>query len=172
MARERLSAGILLFRRSGGQLELLLAHPGGPRFATRDAGCWSIPKGEVEPGEALEAVALKDMGLEAVARREFEEETGHPLGAAELIPLGEIVQKGGKRVHAWAAEGDLDPDRATSNTFVTEWPPGSGQLVEVPEIDRVAWFGSAAARVRIKAAQIAFIDRLEARLGEADNLQR
>lgn len=151
---ERVSAGILLFRRVGGHLELLLAHPGGPRFAARDAGYWSIPKGEVEPGETLEAVA----------RREFEEETGHPVGSVELIPLGDTVQKGGKRVHAWAAEGNLDPDRATSNTFVTEWPRGSGQLLEAPEIDRVAWLEPAAARISIKAPQVVFIDRLVAAL--------
>ena len=158
---ERISAGILLFRRAGGRPEVLLAHPGGPRFADRDAGCWSIPKGEVEPGETLEAVA----------RREFEEETGHPLGSVELIPLGETIQKGGKLVHGWAAEGDLDPDGATSNTYVTEWPAGSGQLVEIPEIDRVAWFEPAAARVSIKASQVVFIDRLVARLAEEGRIQ-
>jgi predicted NUDIX family NTP pyrophosphohydrolase len=157
---DRISAGILLFRRAGGRLEVLLAHPGGPRFASRDAGHWTVPKGEVEPGEALEAVAL----------REFEEETGHRLGAVELIPLGDTTQKGGKVVHAWAAEGDLDPDEATSNSFITEWPAGSGELLEVPEIDRVAWFELAAARVGLKASQVVFIDRLEAHLimtGEA-----
>jgi predicted NUDIX family NTP pyrophosphohydrolase len=153
---ERISAGILLFRRTSGRLEVLLAHPGAPRFAARDAGYWSIPKGEVEPGETLEAVA----------RREFEEETGHRLGPVELISLGETVQKGGKLVHGWAAEGDLDPDGATSNTYLTEWPAGSGRLVEAPEIDRVAWFEPAAARVSIKASQVVFIDRLVARLAQ------
>ncbi len=153
---ERTSAGILLFRRTGGGLEVLLAHPGGPRFATRDAGYWSIPKGEVEPGEVLEAVA----------RRELEEETGHRLGSTELIPLGEIVQKGGKHVHGWAADGDLDPAGATSNTFVAEWPVGSGRMVEAPEVDRVGWFDPAAARIRIKAPQAAFIDRLVVLLAE------
>jgi len=153
---ERISAGILLFRRAGSQVEVLLAHPGGPRFTAKDEGYWSIPKGEAEPGEALEAVA----------RREFEEETGRRLGEVELIPLGEVTQKGGKLVHCWAVEGDLDADAATSNTYLTEWPAGSGRLVEVPEIDRVAWFEPAAARVRIKAPQVAFIDRLVARLAE------
>jgi len=153
---ERISAGILLFRLDGGRLEVLLAHPGSPRFAAKDEGYWSIPKGEVEPGETLEAVA----------RREFEEETGHQLGSAELIPLGETIQKGGKLVHAWAVEGDLDPDEATSNSYATEWPAGSGQLVEAPEIDRVAWFEPQAARVSIKASQVVFIDRLVARLAE------
>ena len=156
---ERISAGILLFRRAGARLEVLLAHPGGPRFAERDEGYWSIPKGEVEPGEALEAVAL----------REFEEETGHPLGPVELIPLGEIIQKGGKLVHGWAVEGDLDPDGATSNTFIAEWPAGSGRLVEAPEIDRVAWFEPAAARVSLKASQVVFIDRLVAHLAGEGN---
>ena len=158
---ERISAGILLYRRAGGRLEVLLAHPGGPRFATRDAGYWSIPKGEVEPGETLEAVA----------RREFEEETGHHLGSVALIPLGETVQKGGKIVHSWAAQGDLDPAGATSNTYVTEWPAGSGQLVEVPEIDRVAWFESGAARASIKASQVVFIDRLAACLADEGRVQ-
>jgi predicted NUDIX family NTP pyrophosphohydrolase len=111
---ERISAGILLFRRTGSGLEVLLAHPGGPYFAAKDAGHWTIPKGEVEPGESLEDVAC----------REFAEETGHALGSAALLPLGEIRQKGGKVVHAWAVEGDLDPAAATSNTFTTEWPPG------------------------------------------------
>ena len=151
---ERISAGILLFRRAGGGLEVLLAHPGGPRFEARDEGYWSIPKGEVEPGEALEAVA----------RREFEEETGLALGSVELTSLGETIQKGGKVVHCWAVEGDLDPDLATSNTYVTEWPRGTGRLVEAPEIDRVAWFEPAAARASIKASQVVFIDRLVARL--------
>lgn len=154
MTIERVSAGILLFRRVDGRLEVLLAHPGGPRFATRDEGYWSIPKGEVEPGEALEAVA----------RREFEEETGHDLGAGGLVPLGDTVQKGGKIVHCWAAEGDLDPDAATSNTYLTEWPEGSGLRIEVPEIDRVAWFEPTAARLAVKAAQAVFIDRLVALL--------
>ncbi len=147
---ERISAGILLFRRSRDQVEVLLAHPGGPRYAAKDAGYWSIPKGEVEPGESLEDVA----------RRELEEETGYRLGSGPLTPLGEIVQKGGKIVHGWAAEGELDPDTATSNTFVVEWPAGSGRLLEVPEVDRVAWFDPDAARGAIKGPQAVFIDRL------------
>src|SRR5512143_2838940 len=102
----RTSAGLAMYRLRDGQLEVLLAHPGGPYFARKDAGHWSVPKGEVEPGEALEAVA----------RREFEEETGHPVADGPTIALGEIVQKGGKVVHAWAVEGDLDAERATSNT--------------------------------------------------------
>jgi predicted NUDIX family NTP pyrophosphohydrolase len=155
---DRISAGILLFRRGDGRLEVLLGHPGGPRHEHRDTGSWSIPKGEVEAGEALEDVA----------RRELREETGHDLGAATLIPLGDIVQKGGKLVHGWAAESDLDPATATSNTFTTEWPAGSGRVVEVPEIDRVAWFEPDEARARIKAPQAPFIDRLVAHLSGLD----
>jgi len=149
--RSRLSAGILLYRRtSGGGLEVLLAHPGGPLYTHRDHGHWSIPKGEARSGE----------DLEEVARREFEEETGHPVPAG-LVPLGEIMQKGGKTVVAWAVEGDLDPARATSNTFRMEWPPDSKRYLDIPEIDRVAWFDPLEARARIKDRQIPFIDRLE-----------
>ena len=153
---ERVSAGILLFRRSAsGGIEVLLGHPGGPFFATRDHGDWSIPKGEVEGGE----------DLEAVARREFREETGHAAPAGPAIPLGSIVQKGGKVVHAWALDGDLDPAIARSNTFTLQWPPGSGTWISAPELDRVAWFDPAEARRRVKASQIPLIDRLEAALG-------
>ena len=150
------SAGILLYRRraDAGQLEVLLAHPGGPWFATKDAGHWSIPKGEVDGDEQL---------LD-VARREFSEETGHPVPGGSTIELGSIVQKGGKTVHAWAVEGDLDPEAAHSNLFETEWPPRSGRLATFPEIDRVAWFGPAEARERIKPTQIPLLDRLEAAL--------
>jgi predicted NUDIX family NTP pyrophosphohydrolase len=151
----RTSAGILLYRRRGGALEVLLAHPGGPFFRTKDEGHWTIPKGEVDPGEALMAVA----------RREFEEETGHPPPDGEPFELGSIVQKGGKVVHAWALEGDLDPAAAASNTFETAWPPGSGRLQVFPEIDRVEWFAPDEARRRVKATQIPLIDRLEAALG-------
>jgi predicted NUDIX family NTP pyrophosphohydrolase len=150
----RTSAGILLFRRPGGSLEVLLAHPGGPYFARKDEGHWTIPKGEVDPGEELLAVA----------RREFEEETGHPAPDGDPIDLESIVQKGGKVVHAWAVEGDLDPAAAVSNTFELAWPPGSGRRQAFPEIDRVAWFDPAEARRRVKPTQIALIERLEAAL--------
>ena len=150
----RTSAGILLYRRPGGRLELLLAHPGGPFFTRRDEGYWTIPKGEVDPGEEL---------LD-VARREFLEETGHPSPGGAPIPLGSIVQKGGKTVHGWALEGELDPAAAESNTFEMTWPPGSGRRQSFPEIDRVEWFSPAEARRRIKATQIPLIDRLEAAL--------
>ena len=153
----RTSAGILLYRSPPGGLEMLLAHPGGPYFAKRDAGTWSIPKGEPDADEPL---------LD-VARREFTEETGHPLPGGPLLELGSIVQKGGKVVHAWAVEGDLDPGMARSNTFDLEWPPKSGRLVAFPEIDRVGWFDPAEARIRIKAAQIPLLERLEAALAPA-----
>ena len=154
----RQSAGILLFRRLAvaAEPEVLLGHPGGPFFARRDEGHWSIPKGE--PDDA-------DADLLAVARREFAEEVGHPAppcqpdGSAP-ISLGTIVQKGGKVVHAWAIEGDLDPATARSNVFELEWPPRSGLRESFPELDRVAWFAPAEARRRVKPAQISFIDRL------------
>lgn len=148
---ERRSAGLLLYRRSAdGAFEVLLAHPGGPLWAKRDAGVWTVPKGEFHEGEEAWAVA----------RREFEEETGHPAPDGDPIELGEIRQKGGKLVEAWGLEGDLDPATARSNTFPFEWPPRSGRWITVPEIDRVAWFGPDEARQRIKDTQIPFIDRL------------
>ena len=150
----RVSAGILLFRRRPAGIEVLLAHPGGPLFAKKDAGHWTIPKGEVEPGEELLAVA----------RREFEEETGQPPPGGATLDLGSIVQKGGKVVHAWATEGDLDPAAAVSNTFELHWPPGTGQRQLFPEIDRVEWFEPEEARRRIKETQIPLLDRLEAAL--------
>jgi predicted NUDIX family NTP pyrophosphohydrolase len=145
----RISAGILLYRREPG-VELLLAHPGGPYFANKDAGHWTIPKGEVEGGEELEAVA----------RREFAEETGSEVPDGRLIDLGSIVQKGGKTVHAWAVEGRLDPAHARSNMILIEWPPRSRNQVPFPEIDRVEWFDADEARRRIKSTQIPLIDRL------------
>ena len=154
--RSRRSAGILLYRRAaGGGVEVLLAHPGGPIWAKRDAGAWTVPKGEFHDGE--EAMA--------VARREFQEETGHPAPEGRALELGEIRQKGGKLVEAWALEGDLDPAAAHSNTFPLEWPPRSGRWLTVPEIDRVEWFGPDEARRRIKDTQVAFIDRLLVALG-------
>jgi predicted NUDIX family NTP pyrophosphohydrolase len=150
----RIAAGLVLYRRDGDALEVLLAHPGGPLFARRDEGYWSIPKGEPDADEPL---------LD-VARREFEEETGHPAPPGSTLDLGSITQKGGKVVHAWAVEGDLDPALAHSNTFEMEWPPHSGEMRAFPEIDRVAWCDPDEARVRIKAAQIPLLERLEAAL--------
>jgi predicted NUDIX family NTP pyrophosphohydrolase len=147
---------LLLYRRvQGGGIEVLLAHPGGPIWAKRDAGSWTVPKGEFHEGEAAWAVA----------RREFEEETGHAPPAGDPIELGEIRQRGGKLVEAWALEGDLDPATAHSNTFPLEWPPRSGRWMTVPEIDRVDWFAPDEARRRIKDTQIPFIDRLLEAIG-------
>jgi predicted NUDIX family NTP pyrophosphohydrolase len=148
--RPRRSAGILLYRSANGGIEVLLAHPGGPVWAKRDAGAWSVPKGEIEEGE----------DAWAVARREFEEETGHPAPDGAAIELGEITQKGGKVVVAWGLEGDLDPATAHSNTFPFQWPPKSGRYITIPEIDRVEWFSPDEARLRIKDTQIPLIDRL------------
>jgi predicted NUDIX family NTP pyrophosphohydrolase len=153
----RRSAGILLYRRpSAGGIEVLLAHPGGPVWAKRDLGAWGVPKGEFDAGE--------DDAL-AVARREFEEETGHPLPAGRTVHLGEIRQKGGKVVQAWAVEGDLDPATARSNTFPFQWPPRSGRWITIPEVDRVEWFAPDEARRRIKDTQAPFVDRLLEALG-------
>ena len=155
---DHVSAGILLFRRHAGRLEVLLGHPGGPWFARQDAGSWGIPKGQPSDEEAAAGRAT----LIAVARREFEEETGHPVPDGVLIPLGTVVQGSGKVVHAWAAEGDLDPALAESNTFQMEWPPHSGRVATYPELDRVAWFEPTEARRRIRNPQQPLIDRLEA----------
>jgi predicted NUDIX family NTP pyrophosphohydrolase len=152
----RVSAGILLYRRTGGRLETLLAHPGGPLFAHRDEGYWSIPKGEPDGDEVLLDVAM----------REFAEETGHPVPDGPVVGLGSITQKGGKVVFAWAAEGDLDPTESVSNTFELEWPPKSGVIAVFPEIDRVAWFDPLEARVRIKETQIPLLERLEAAIAD------
>ena len=150
------SAGILLFRRRPGGVEVLLVHPGGPFWAKKDEGAWSIPKGEAEPGE----------DLLAVARREFREETGAALEGA-VIDLGGVKQKGGKTVVAWAAEGDFDPASLTSNTFAMEWPPRSGKGAEFPEVDRAAWFDLATARAKILEGQRPILAALAERLGAA-----
>jgi predicted NUDIX family NTP pyrophosphohydrolase len=152
----RPSAGILLYRVAAGVPEVLLVHPGGPFWARKDAGVWSIPKGEYEDGEDPLACAL----------REFEEETGTALPKGRLADLGEVTQKSGKLVTAWAAEGDLDADAVRSNTFTMEWPPRSGRTAEFPEIDRAAWFALDAAREKLNPAQAEFLDRLQERLDE------
>ena len=155
MARpRRRSAGIVLHRDGARELEVLLVHPGGPFWAKKDLGAWSIPKGEYEPDEDPRACAL----------REFEEETGTRLDAAELIELGAVVQKAGKEVSAWAARGDLDPATVRSNTFTMEWPPRSGRRQEFPEIDRAEWFALDEARAKLVPAQAELIDRLAERV--------
>jgi predicted NUDIX family NTP pyrophosphohydrolase len=144
------SAGLLLYRRTSDGIEVLLAHPGGPIWAKRDDGAWSVPKGELEAGEEPFAVA----------RREFREETSHEPPDGECLALGEVRQKSGKVVMAWACEGDLDPATAVSNRFDLEWPPRSGRFIEIPEVDRVEWFGPEEARRKLNPAQAAFVDRL------------
>ncbi len=143
------SAGLLLFRRSGSTLEVLLAHPGGPFWVGRHQGAWTIPKGGIHAGEDPLQTAL----------REFTEETGFtPCGP--YIPLGRITQRSGKIVHAWAFEGDCDPAQLTSVMTTTEWPPRSGRHIDIPEIDRAAFFSIDAARDVINVAQAEFLDRL------------
>jgi predicted NUDIX family NTP pyrophosphohydrolase len=144
----------MLYREGDGGLEVLLVHPGGPFWAKKDLGAWSIPKGEYDPGEDPQACAL----------REFEEETGTKLDAPQLIELGAVVQKAGKEVTAWAARGDLDPASVRSNSFTMEWPPRSGREQEFPEIDRAAWFALDEARDRLVGAQIELLDRLAERV--------
>lgn len=142
------TAGLLLYRRHA-ELEVFLVHPGGPFWAKKDLGAWSLPKGEIDDGEDM---------LDA-AKREFTEETGFPIDG-EFIPLDPVKQSGGKLVHAWAIEGDCDPSRIQSNSFSMEWPPKSGKKQEFPEVDRAGWFTVAEARKRILAAQVAFLDQL------------
>jgi predicted NUDIX family NTP pyrophosphohydrolase len=153
--RSRTSAGLLMFRRKGKSLEVLLVHPGGPYFANKDEGAWTIPKGEVAPGE----------DLLSRAQIEFEEELGiRPSG--EWVPLGHVKQKGGKTVHVWAFEGDL-PESFTlkSNFFEMEWPPHSGKTKKFPEIDRAAFFPEGLARKKINPAQVVFLNRLRELVG-------
>lgn len=157
------SAGLLLYRRTGRRIEAFLVHPGGPHFARRDEGYWSVPKGEIEAGEEPRQVA----------RREFEEETGCSVdactGGAEWIALGEIVQRGGKRVVAWAVAGDWPEGRPVqSNKIPFEWPPRSGRTIEIPEVDQGRFFDITVARRKLNAAQEPFLDRLLAVLRAAD----
>ncbi len=162
MSHTAQSCGILLFRRSGTSIEVLLGHPGGPYWKGQDYGSWSVPKGVAEPDETLEAVAA----------REFAEETGFELSTVARDPgalpldLGEVMLKSGKVIRAWAVEGDLDPAQSTSNEIEIEWPPRTGRRLLIPEVDRVAWFTSADARRRAHPAQAAFMERLESRLRE------
>ncbi len=146
----KISAGLLLYRLRQGAPEVLLVHPGGPFWAKKDAGAWSIPKGEPSPGE----------DLLAAARREFEEETGHGI-AGEFRALAPVQQPSGKTVHAWAVEADIDAGAIRSNSFELEWPPRSGRRQAFPEVDRAAWLGLAEARVKITKGQLGLLDQLE-----------
>jgi predicted NUDIX family NTP pyrophosphohydrolase len=149
--RPRTSAGIVLFRVADAGVEVLLGHMGGPFWARRDERAWSVVKGEHDDAEdAFDA-----------ARREWREETGSELPGGPAIDLGEVRQAGGKRVRAWAVEGDFDPAALRSATFTLEWPPRSGRTQEFPELDRAAWFGLDAARAKIVAGQVPFLDALE-----------
>jgi predicted NUDIX family NTP pyrophosphohydrolase len=152
----KVSAGLLLYSSQGGAIQVLLVHPGGPFWRRRDAGAWSIPKGEVEPGE----------DLLCAARREVAEETGiAPDGP--FIALGSVRQRAGKEVHAWACEAQCDPASVRSNEFEIEWPPGSGRRHSFPEIDRAGLFDLADARIKLNQAQVPFVDALERALSAA-----
>jgi predicted NUDIX family NTP pyrophosphohydrolase len=155
LKRKNVSAGLLLFRRSGKGLEVFLAHPGGPFWSGRDLGAWTVPKGLVEDGEDPLATAV----------REFEEETG--IQPEEpFLPLDSVRQKAGKLVHAWAWEGEADPRRVRSNSMRAEWPRGSGRWLTFPEVDRCEWFDARSARHKINPAQAELIDRLETVLSD------
>lgn len=151
----KLSAGLLLYRRAQGTVEILLVHPGGPYWARRDDGAWSVPKGEYERHEDPLEVAF----------REFREELGvdAPADPPPAL-LGELRQRSGKRVTAWALEGDLDETTVRSNSFTMEWPPGSGTNRDFPEVDRAAWFDLETARRKLHSGQVGFVDRLAALL--------
>jgi predicted NUDIX family NTP pyrophosphohydrolase len=146
------SAGILLYRRAAEGIELLLVHPGGPFWAKKDDGAWSIPKGEVEPGEEPLAAAIREVGEELGPAAEVD--------AAALVELGSVRQRAGKVVEAWAVEGDFDPEALESIGFEMEWPPRSGRQQSFPEVDRAGWFAPDAARVKILGGQEPLIDRL------------
>lgn len=148
------SAGLLLYKRVGDGLQVLLVHPGGPYWARKDAGAWSIPKGEYTDGEEPRAAAL----------REFEEETGQAPPEGELLDLGTVRQRGGKEVVAWAVEGDLDVTTLVSNTFELEWPPRSGRTQAFPEVDRAEWFDVEVARTKLHRGQVPLLDRLAEQL--------
>ncbi|BCA52973.1 Phosphohydrolase [Nitrospira sp. KM1] len=156
---KKLSAGILLFRMQNDRLQVLLVHPGGPFWSKKDEGAWSIPKGEYGEGE----------DPLAVAKREFQEETGSDL-QGEPIPLSKLQQPGGKVISAWAVSGDLDPANVKSNMFTLEWPPRSGRLQEFPEIDRAMWFDLPTAKSKLLAGQQPFLDQLQRLVSSAGSL--
>ena len=153
----RTSAGLLLYRRRGSGVEVLIGHMGGPFWARKDDAAWSVPKGEYDPDEEPFDVAL----------REFEEELGSPVPAEVFLPLGQVKQSGGKVLTVWAAEGDLDAAAAHSNTFTLEWPPRSGRMQEFPEIDRADWVPVDEARTKLIRGQVPLLDRLVAALDDA-----
>lgn len=150
---EKRSAGLLMFRRRDKELEVFLVHPGGPFWSSKDAGAWMIPKGEYVDGE---------LPLDA-ARREFQEETGFEANG-EFIDLGTVRQASGKLVRAWAFEGDCDPQKLTSNLCEVEWPPRSGRMIEIPEVDRGAWYSLTSAESAILKSQQPFLDVLRTKL--------
>lgn len=153
------SAGLLVYRTTASNVvEVLIVHPGGPFWAKKDVGAWSIPKGEYEEGEDARATAF----------REFEEEVGQAPPRGEPVPLGDLTQPGGKRVSAWAVEGDVDVTDATSNTFEMEWPRGSGHMRVFPEVDRVEWMPVARARTKLLKGQVPFLDRMMEEVGSGD----
>jgi len=151
----KLSSGLLLYRHVGDEIQVLIAHPGGPIWSRRDLGAWSLPKGAIDAGE---------VPLEA-ARREFHEETGHEAPDGEVLDLGVVRMRSGKVVHGFAIEGDLDPAHLRSMRVDVEWPPRTGRLLNVPGIDRVLWANPAEARRRLNPAQASFVDRLLETLG-------
>jgi predicted NUDIX family NTP pyrophosphohydrolase len=148
------SAGLLMYRKAGKGIEVLIVHPGGPFWAKKDKGAWSIPKGEFEEGEALDT-----------AKREYREELGHDAPEGDYAELGSVKNKSGKTIHAWAAEGDLDVTKLASNTFSMEWPPKSGQQQEYPEVDKAGWFAPEKATQKLNPAQAPFVERLLEILG-------
>ena len=153
---KRITAGVLVYRRSAGVLEVFLVHPGGPFWAKRDRGAWSIPKGEVGEGE----------DMLQTAKREFREETGLPIDG-DFIALTPLRQSGGKVVHAWAVQGEIDASRVKSNKFSLEWPPKSGAQHQFPEIDKAEWFAIPEARERLLPGQHGFLAELERKVGIA-----
>ncbi len=154
-AMAKLSSGLLLYRLIGNEIQVLIAHPGGPIWSRRDLGAWSLPKGAIDAGEEP---------LEA-ARREFLEETGHHPPDGETLDLGVVRMRSGKVVHGFGLEGDLDPSQLRSMRVDVEWPPKTGRMISVPEIDRVLWANAAEARRRLNPAQASFVDRLLEALG-------
>ena len=150
----KLSAGVLLYRVEDGDLKVLLVHPGGPYFATKDLGWWSIPKGEYGDGEDPVQAAI----------RELQEETGATVAVEDLTDLGAVRQKSGKQVSAWCVQGEFDVSTLVSNTFEMQWPPGSGRVREFPEVDRAEWFRPEEAKAKLNSAQAEFVDRLESLL--------